>query len=74
MTLRNDCVFFVSNKSYGNYNDQVSNAVPSSYLNGKRFNVSDLNSNLQNTLGSFTPSDIPQTEADALIAFGIATN
>ena len=67
------CIFRVSNAKYGNYNDQVSGAVPATQGNGRRWTISALNAGVALALGSFVPADVPETESDALIAFGIAT-
>jgi hypothetical protein len=56
MTLRGDCVLFVSNAAYGNYNDQVSGAVPSVQGNGKRWTIADLDAGVSQALGSYDES------------------
>jgi hypothetical protein len=67
------CIFKVSNNAFGNWNDQVSGAVPGAQGNGRRWTVADLDAGVKQALGSFTPSDVSQAECDALIAFYAAT-
>lgn len=69
-----DGVFFASYIVHGNRNDQVSGSVPTAQGNGWRYAFSGLNAGVESALGGFVPSDVPQAEADALIAFYLATS
>lgn len=71
--MRPDCVFFVSVPVYGDREDQVSSTTPTAQGNGWRYSLPSLNAGVEAALGGFVPSDVPQAEADALIAFYIAT-
>lgn len=63
------CLFQVSNEAFGSWDDQVSSASPTTQGNGRRWAISSLDGALTESLGSFTPTDVSQAQADALMAF-----